>query len=520
MRSAHPHRTQSRLPAVSRLLMTGTSLTAALAIGGSIFAPSAAAAEQAASPRVDTAERCWAGGGFRAENGADCAEARASILPQIGDTILPLLGLELPIDLADFNTAMSVPFKYDFLGIPVIDLPGGSARISGRGYTTAVSALEGSASASADTWVSGAIALGIKGSSTASSGLFGVSVAASVPEITGINLKAVQALLGDPPGTAQAASTLGIAIAITTSPRAVRSNVFGGMGTAISDTDASADRVTCVALYCRSSIDGGPTTTSLLFLLGSDHSGDEDSPTIYRLRNPFSLRTSSVVTPGLEKTLTAVGPLAGTVGVDALQGIDIGAATGTLKTPIAIDFSEDVIRVVSGGSDHQFRIESDLPILRELLQIIWPAPRATDTAVPTALATTQPAPAVARSSAASSPVATAAPVTASALATSSPVTSTPAASTLGTTSDTTPSAANSVTTTPSATAEPTSATTTTAPDTETPTARSDAPTPTTAAPTASTAGADDSADDADSSDTSEPAGASSGTAGTDAAAGE
>lgn len=360
-------RSRAKLPVAATIAAGIVALTVANGDGAPVSVMAAS------TVRENTTSYCQAGSGFAAEGRVDCTDARSSVLAEIANGLLPALGVSVPIDLADLNSAASVTL----LGLA----DGRRSTITGDGFATALAAARGTASANAVSAASVASAVGVLGESRATSGLLGLSAAVILPQVSSV-FGAGLLIFASPAGSSSADATLGAAIALNTGERVVRTSVLGGIGTATADGDRANDRVTCAAIVCESSIEGGPSTRSWLVVLAMDNSGVDGAPTLYRVRDPFSARLAPIATPGLRSTaeFASSAPTSLVAGAlppalrDVLGSIDLEKSSGLIDTPVALEFARDIVRVVSGGEGDVFRVESDVPVLRELLQVFWPRP--------------------------------------------------------------------------------------------------------------------------------------------------
>ena len=250
-------------------------------------------------------------------SGADCADASPWIAAPVIDAVIEALAPGLGVSVTDLNGAFVI-------------LGPGSSTISGNGFNMALGGLTGSATANAQTPLSGAIALGIGGTSNATASLGGISLAAAIGGETNAN-----------------ALPLGVTVALGVGSDA-SATALGGFAGAFPTLNEAGDeqgpnQAVCTALYATASYTdaGGGTTscTSVLFIF--QQSQDADGPVVYAIKNPLSL--------GLTSPLGALGTLLGGFSEE------LGVLAGTSFLPV---FQEDLIRIVM--NDDGPTIESDL----------------------------------------------------------------------------------------------------------------------------------------------------------------
>lgn len=248
---------------------------------------------------------------------ANCSKSEPSPLAAVGDALLGLIAPNLGLSLQGLNGAGAFGM--------------GDAKIKGNGLTSAIT-LMGVADATADDYLSAALALAFaQGSTAVSNATFG-SVATAFSFGGAADARSLPA---------------GIAFAVNIGADTAKSSAtaLGGFAAALNIADDGSwgpggGKAICTALYGSASItDGGENVsscTSVLFLFQQYQVGD--GPVVYAIKNPFDLRLHSVLT---EEASEIFGFLGGAMGMPP-------ALIDLLGIKMIPEFGSDLIRIEMG----------------------------------------------------------------------------------------------------------------------------------------------------------------------------
>ncbi|GAA4671615.1 hypothetical protein [Gordonia humi] len=327
------------------------------------------------------APNCVAGEDDVVANGlgasADCTAADPSVVAKVGDAIIGLFLPGLPVDLlTSLNGATAVGGAITIPPIPVVLQDGlvigvpASATIAGNGYTSAL-ALFGDARATADWYLSGAVAIaGPRADETATASFGGLALAVGMAGLPEDPIDVLDLLGGKVYHGSANALPGGVALVFNVGYNG-SATALGGYSSAVGTSfpvEGLANKGTvCTALYGTASLtnlDGSNVSscTSVLFLFQQSQQGD--GPVNYSIKNPFSLRFTSPLT-GLQNVVGAVDGI-------LPEGLLPDEVVGLFDLGFQPEFTSDLIRIVM--TDDGPRFETDIfDDLKDLFALLNPA---------------------------------------------------------------------------------------------------------------------------------------------------
>ncbi|NLG46068.1 hypothetical protein [Gordonia sp. (in: high G+C Gram-positive bacteria)] len=264
----------------------------------------------------------------------ECRDASPAILAKIGDALIPLILPDAGINLSALNSATAISLS-PWFG----DMFPGSATIAGTGLASAT-AVGGTANATADAFLSGAISVGSLGATADSYGLggLGLSIGAGLAQTSARALPGGIAVALGMGENASATALGGVAVAT------------GFLKASINGPDPDKSSVVCTALYGTAEVTDGETgkhyasCTSVAFIFQKSQQGD--GPVVYAIKNPFSLAFGSPLAP-LNELLDTVSAL----GIEAPFPT---AVTDILTGKVIPMFTSDLIRVTMTDDGPKF----------------------------------------------------------------------------------------------------------------------------------------------------------------------
>lgn len=326
---------------------------------GAVFTCEAGSGVYTATPAEDVTilGTGWVEGQVGSVN---CEDSSPSVIAQVGDAVLGVIVPDLPIGLSSFNRAVIIPNPASLtptvLGHTFF-APTNST-IRGNGYTFALAAISADATAEANNYLSGAIALASTGGTANSTAtIFGAALATAV----GANVAEIPGVPGIKPSATADALPGGVAITIVAlNGDQAKSKALGGIAMATSNPldvlatpETGGAQAVCTAIYAEASVkaqngDNKSSCQGVLFILQRYQKG-ADGPTWYAIKNPLDVNLlspmSATLTDGISTVLQIIG--LPEVVADALSG------------QFVPEFGSDIIRISFDGDSPQ--IETDLP---------------------------------------------------------------------------------------------------------------------------------------------------------------